>query len=239
MISRPKLSQRLLCAASFVRDGSFIADIGTDHAYIPIDLMMRGKIRGAVASDINKGPLERASANLHRFGISEGITLNLSNGLEGIEQFCPDDILILGMGGELITEILASAPFTKNNKIRLILQPMTHPEKIREFLSKNMFGIVHEEIVIEDKIYQIIVASFCGKSEDLTPIELICGKQNIARLDKKLLALLSHHRSVLEARRSARSASESNYENEEESALLSEINDLINKIEKGNGSNDC
>ena len=92
------LDARLASAIPFVRRGSFLADVGTDHAYLPIDLYKRGQIRGAVASDINRGPLERAVAHIRASGAGEGICTVLTDGLQGIEAYHPDDITIFGMG---------------------------------------------------------------------------------------------------------------------------------------------
>lgn len=177
-----KLSRRLLCAAAFIREGAFLADVGTDHAYLPIALCLEGKLRGAVASDINEGPVERAKENIKKYGLDGKITVRLSDGLRGIEEFSPDHVAILGMGGELIARILSDAPWVKSEKIRLCLQPMTHPELLREYLSSNGFFVADEEIVEEDgKIYQLILAVYSGKGEEYGEEELLLGKINIRK----------------------------------------------------------
>jgi tRNA (adenine22-N1)-methyltransferase len=232
MTDTPKLTKRLSVAASYARSGAFLADIGTDHAYIPIYLFKKGKIRGAVASDINEGPLMRARANLLRYKADGGITLNLSNGLDGIEKFSPDDILILGMGGELICDIISRAEFTKNKNIRLILQPMTHPEILRSFLSENGYSITDEAIIEEDKIYQVMVATYTGESCSLSPMELLFGRLNLSQGGEALVSLLKHQREILEARQRGRQSATANADNPYEDLLLSEINKKLTDLTK-------
>ena len=118
-MNSPKLSPRLLAAAGFVRSGAFVADVGTDHAYLPIYLCAEGKIKGAVASDINEGPVARAMINVAGYRLGRKIQVLRADGLSGLDAYSPTDILICGMGGELIAEIVKSAEWTKNKKIRL------------------------------------------------------------------------------------------------------------------------
>ena len=148
-----KLSLRLSTAASLVRDGAVVADVGTDHAYLPIALCLSGRAERAIASDINEGPILRARAHIAEYGLSERIQTMRCDGLTGLEPYAPTDILILGMGGELIADILRRAPWTKDARVRLVLQPMTHPEVVRRFLCENGYAIVEERLVHEDKIY--------------------------------------------------------------------------------------
>ena len=145
----PELSKRLMSAVGFVR-GGFLADVGTDHAYLPVYLYKLGKIRGAVAADINEGPLARARANIAAYGAGEGIETVLSDGLAKLEGYHPDDIVIFGMGGELIIHILDAAKWTRSKHIRLILQPMTQQEEVRSYLLENGFFIVGEALSEDD-----------------------------------------------------------------------------------------
>ena len=175
-----KLSKRLRAAADFVRQGAYIADVGTDHAYLPIALCIEGRVRGAIASDINEGPILRAREHIKEYGLTDNITAVLADGLDKISSYEPTDILILGMGGELIANIISKASFTKDEKIRLILQPMTHPEILRRFLLENGYGIVDEVMACEEKkVYQIICAEYTGKPQEHSDVELLLGKKNI------------------------------------------------------------
>lgn len=169
-----------MSAAAYVRRGSAVADIGTDHAWLPIYLIDRGIAPRAVAADINEGPLNRARINIPK-GMKDKIELRLTDGLRGIEGAAPDDILICGMGGELIARIIKDAPFTKNEKIRLVLQPMTKAPFLREFLLFEGFSIIGETLSFDDRIYQTICAEYTGKHESYSPLELLLGKHNIER----------------------------------------------------------
>ena len=145
----PKISKRLEAAASFSRRGARFADVGTDHAYLPIYLHATEGSRG-VASDINVGPTERALANVISHGAKGAIDVVRTDGLNGIEKYFPEDIFILGMGGELIVKIISEAQWLKDEKKRLVLQPMTHPEAVRKYLYDNGFDIV-DELIIKDE----------------------------------------------------------------------------------------
>ncbi len=178
-----------MAAASFVRPGAVFADIGTDHAYLPVFLAERGIIKKAVAADINRGPIERAESNIRAAGLSCVIDTVQTDGLTGIEAFAPTDIAICGMGGELIARIVDCADFTKNENIRLILQPMTKAEVLREYLTQNGFKIVDETLAKEDKVYQIICAEYRGETEKYTDAELYLGRCNIEKGGELLFEL--------------------------------------------------
>jgi tRNA (adenine22-N1)-methyltransferase len=197
IMNLPRISKRLEAAASLVRTGSRIADIGTDHAYLPIYLYATGAVSGGVVSDINQGPVDRARANLSDYACENAFVAQKADGLCGVLQYGVDDIFILGMGGELIANIIDKEPNIKNEKYRLILQPMTHPEILREYLFKNGFEIIAEKLVDEDKIYQIILAVYTGKQTGADSFELAFGKLNLARRGDELTALLKRTKTVL------------------------------------------
>lgn len=158
------LGERLSACAEFVRKGSVAADIGTDHAKLPIWLVANGIIERAIASDINEGPIERAKSNIEHYGFSDKITAFIGDGLASLTPDMAQDIIIAGMGGELIAAILERAQWLKDNTYRLILQPMTHPEKLRAWLYDNGFDIIDEKAVLDaNKLYTVICAEFCGK----------------------------------------------------------------------------
>ena len=179
-----KLSKRLSLAASFVREGDFIADVGTDHAYLPIYLYMAGVIRGAVVGDINQGPIDRAKANIRKYSCESAIIPILSDGLCKIDEVSPDTVFILGMGGELIVNIISKAEWLKDKKTRLVLQPMTHAEILRAYLFDNGFEIVEEELVEDGKIYQIIVAEYTGNKVSANKLELLFGTINLSKKER-------------------------------------------------------
>ncbi len=233
----PKISRRLAAAAEYVRQGAVIADVGTDHAYLPIFLCLSGKAVGGVASDIHKGPLKRAEENIRAYGLSDKLDTLLCDGLDGIALRHPTDILILGMGGELIADILRRADFTRQAGIRLILQPMTHPEILRGFLAENGYTICHESLVQEDRIYQIICAEYTGETAELTPLSALVGEQNLCRGDVLTFELLRHWKNVLSVRMEGKKSAGS--EASEEETLLFEIDSyIVCRSEKGAAEKD-
>ncbi len=156
---------RLLSAVEFIRPKDVVADIGTDHAYLPIYLIQNGHCSKAVACDINQGPLNSAKKHIQEAGLDEQIDLCLTDGLHGVDKYCPDTIMIFGMGGELIARILDEAPFVLRKGIRLILQPMTHMEDTRRWLYSHGFEII-KEVMSEEagKTYFTFCADYRGNS---------------------------------------------------------------------------
>ena len=190
-MSEFKISKRLCTAASYVRNGAVVADIGTDHAYLPIYLALNGIIKEAYASDINQGPIERANENIKKYNLENVIHTRLAPGLDGIEKSMATDIVICGMGGELIVKIIENSEYSKKQGIRLILQPMTHVALVRKYLQNGYFTVA-ENVVCEDgKIYQVICAEYDGEQHDLTEIERELGKINIANRSLEFMALLN------------------------------------------------
>lgn len=185
-----KLTPRLMTAVPFVRGGRLLADIGTDHAYLPIYLCEQGiltpvtagngEMLCAVAADINKGPVERADQHIAAAGLTSRIKTRQTDGLDGLDAYDPADIVIFGMGGELIAAILAASPWVNREGRRLILQPMTHAEKLREYLLKTGFAIIGETLSREgDRIYQTICAEPAPEGYTppaLSPAELAVGQ---------------------------------------------------------------
>lgn len=196
----PKLDARLSAALPFVRKGSMICDVGTDHAYLPIYLSLTGKIRGAVATDVNEGPIARAEAHILAAGLGDRIRTLRTDGLHGVQTDDPDDILIFGMGGDLIVRIVGEAPFLYRTGKRLILQPMTHAETVRAALARSGFCTTGETLAKTDRIYQIICADYDGVTRTLTPVEARLGKRNIERGDEMFREFVRHEIKVLSAR---------------------------------------
>ena len=221
----PKLSKRLSCAASFVRKGDLIADVGTDHAYLPIYLCVQGMIRGAVVSDINEGPIERATKNIAEFSCQKNIQPVLCDGLSKIGEYSPDSVFILGMGGELIVNIISSAEWVKEKRVRLVMQAMTHPEILREYLIKNGFEIIDEAIVEDSKIYQVTVAEYSGVISDANILELRFGKINLLRRESVLLDALERERKILAKRLTGKQ--KAGLDGGDDAVLLAEIEKYI------------
>lgn len=155
--------KRLSAAAEFIRRGAVFADIGTDHALLPIWAVTNGVAVHAVASDVNEGPLRRACENAARYGVGSRVSCVLANGFDGMESYGITDAAICGMGGELIADIVERATFIKSEGVRLIVQPMTMPDAARRGLWRAGFAITDELTVCEgDKYYTVICADYCG-----------------------------------------------------------------------------
>ena len=170
-----------------VPKGARLADIGSDHAYLPIALCLENTIECALASDINEGPVAAAVANIHKNGLSDRIVAVRADGLDKTRDFSPNCITVLGMGGELIVSILDKADWVKDEGITLVLQPMTHPEILAKYLAQEGFDIIDEKIVRDgsrdDRIYRVVCAKFDGKRRELTEAEALVGKINLASGD--------------------------------------------------------
>jgi tRNA (adenine22-N1)-methyltransferase len=193
------LSARLRSAVPYLKRGGAVIDVGTDHAYLPIYLVGEGISSRALACDINRGPIESAERNIAAAGFARRIDTLCTDGLHGAEQFDPDDIMIFGMGGELIIRILSEAPWVKDAGIGLVLQPMTRAHLLRRWLLENGFAIVGETITHEDRYYQTIAARYCGKSEEYTEEELLLGRLNIQNNAPNLGGFIEHEIGVWEA----------------------------------------
>lgn len=171
-----KLNPRLAAAASMVRPGKVTADVGTDHAYLPVYLVTSGRCPKCVAGDIGAGPLNNARETVALYGLPDQITLVLSDGLENEAFRTADDIVIAGMGGQMIASILARAPYLKDARYRLILQPMTRAEEVHLFLAANGFSVVEERAVTDaGKVYLILAAQYTGDVHRLTAAEVYIG----------------------------------------------------------------
>ncbi len=158
------IDNRIALCASFVREGTKLADVGTDHAYLPIKLALDGYIQSAVACDVRVGPLENAKNNIIRYGVENIVKTRLSDGLDEIAPDEAYDIVMAGMGGELIAEIINRTKWLYDNRYRLILQPMTRAEILRPFLLENGFNIEKEKACISGrKSYSVMQCSYDGQ----------------------------------------------------------------------------
>ena len=185
------MTPRLLAVADMVGDCKSLADIGTDHAYVPVYLVEKKRAESAIAMDINEGPLTRADENIKRFNLSDKIKTRLSDGLEKLCDNEVDTVVIAGMGGILINSIVESHKDRLTSVKRYILQPMTAIEETRKYLAENGFNIVDETLAKEDeKIYTVICAER-GKMIIENEINLLIGKHLIKKQDKILPELIS------------------------------------------------
>ena len=153
------ISKRLEMVASFVPQGAVILDVGSDHAYLPIELVERGQIETAIAGEVVEGPYQSAVKNVEAHGLKEKIQVRLANGLAAFEE--EDQVTVItiaGMGGRLIATILEEGLEKLSNIQRLILQPNNREDDLRIWLQDNGFQIVAESILEEaGKFYEILV----------------------------------------------------------------------------------
>ena len=148
-----ELSNRLETIASFVTEGYIVADIGTDHGYIPIYLTSNGNCPRAYAMDVNKEPLSRAKTHIEEENAGEVVSCILSDGLHELPQDDVDSIVIAGMGGDLVVRILEQDFDKLANVKELILSPQSHLERVRHFLNDHGFRILEEEFLKEDGVF--------------------------------------------------------------------------------------
>lgn len=203
-MGRIKLDSRLSAVAELVREGKTVADIGTDHAYLLAYLLQQGKIKNGIAADLRNGPLENAGKTLLESEQLDNVRLVLSDGLDELNKGDCEDIVIAGMGGILIKEILERTPWVFDKNIHIIAQPMTHAEVLRRFFLENGFKILKESSATDGKRYYCIIsAQYDGVNrvaeEWYTYVgELIKNRDNVsqtyiektvAALDKKLTAM--------------------------------------------------
>ncbi len=159
------LSKRLQVIFDLVPKGAKVADIGTDHAYLPIALSLENRCKKIIACDINQKPLNKAKENILKFGI-ENIETRLGNGLSPVKSGEADTIVIAGMGGDIISQILSSCNWLIEDNPTLLLQPMTSAEILRGFLISNRFEITGETPIIEQgKVYTVICAKYSGEAK--------------------------------------------------------------------------
>ena len=144
-----KLPPRLAAIAALVPDGARLADVGTDHALLPIRLLLDGKIQSAVATDIRPGPLSRAKENAYAAGVQD-LSCVLCDGLTGVSPDSADTVVIAGMGGENIAAILRAAPWACRNTL-CILQPMSRPEELRAALPSLGLTIRAERLLFRSR----------------------------------------------------------------------------------------
>ncbi len=170
-----KISPRLEAVYDLLGEGD-VADIGSDHALLPIYICQNSD-RRVLASDLNENPCKKAIENVSSFGLSDRITVKQADGLCQIENFAPSNIVIAGMGGELIADVLSKSGYPKASKCRLILQPMTMQDKLRRFLAENGYAVLDEVRVLDGgKYYQLIVCEYTGEKYSLTGVQEKLGQ---------------------------------------------------------------
>lgn len=228
-----KLSDRLSAVASFINKNSIVADIGTDHAYLPIWLALNNISSKIIAADIKEGPINKAKHNIDSYGsygLSEKITLIKTDGLAGAEAYMPDTVVIAGMGGELIVNIIKNASPDIRKKARFILQPMTRTSLLRRFLYDNRFDITGEKLAYDDRIYEIICCQYDGQKHLYSEAEILIGKKNIEQRDKLLQRHIKNRIDVIEKRINGYRRASASMDTSADEALAADLTELLNGI---------
>ncbi|MBQ2402204.1 MAG: SAM-dependent methyltransferase [Lachnospiraceae bacterium] len=152
-----KLSNRLEMVVSFVKPGESAADVGTDHGHVPVELVRRGVVKRAYAMDVRKGPLSKAEENIAAARMKEKIETRLSDGVQKLSAGEAESVIIAGMGGELVIHIMEEGRHVWDTVEQWVLSPHSELHKVREWLEKNDFVIVKEDMIFEEgKFYTVM-----------------------------------------------------------------------------------
>ena len=193
---------------------------------MPIYLINNDIIDYSIAADINKGPLEKAQENICKYNLQSNIYTVLCDGLSKIDPNAVDDIAIFGMGGELIVKIIDEASWVKDSDKRLILQPMTHTEKVREYLAKNGFKVLGETLSLDrGKIYQTICAQYDGYVREYDSFTYAFGEYILNEGNDLLIQLMRTSKMKLERKINGKLEGKEDVSYELE--ILKNINDYI------------
>lgn len=192
----PQLIKRISAIASLVQKDSHVADIGADHGRLSIYLRQNGIAKSVIATDLRQKPLQNAVKNITAAGV-DGIQTRLC---DGFDKICPNEIdtaVIAGMGGEVIAGIIDRAPFIAQNKIKLVLQPMSSAEALRKYLLENGFNVGEELTVEKDgKVYTVMPAVFDGKKRKRDLFYIYAGKRDFSTREAKLYTKKLYNRLV-------------------------------------------
>lgn len=235
-----KLNDRLSEIAGKIPKCNILADIGTDHGYIPIYALENGLCKKALAADLREGPLKMAYANIKKSDVEKSIELRLGNGLEPISLSECDVVVIAGMGGNLIKEILADSLEKAKAANLLLLQPNNAVDSLRRWLNENGFEITDESLALDaEKLYNVLSAKWTGKIDQYDQFSYYIGKKLLERkqplLERYLNKKLKELDVIIEGRSKAckrRNYSEE-YPNSMETSEYIEIRDKLEAYLKG------
>lgn len=185
-----QLSERLLAVAGLVTPGLRLADVGTDHGYIPLWLTEQGVIPGAIAMDVNQGPLERARENIRNHGLEEKIETRLSDGVAALRPGEAESVVIAGMGGCLMIKILEEGAEVLQTVKELVLQPQSDIDQVRRYLYAAGYQITKEKMILEDGKYYPMMHVVHGIEEQLSDIEYLYGPCLLKKKDACLKTYL-------------------------------------------------
>lgn len=170
------LEGRLKLIADLVPTCDTLADVGTDHGYIPVYCVQQGKCRRAIAMDVNPQPLERADINIRKYNLADNISTRLSDGVQKLAPGEADVIVIAGMGGQLIMNILEAGENIITEDTYLILQPMLAAKEVREYLFEHGYDICGEYVSREENKFYNIITARRGNAK-ATSIDIYIGRE--------------------------------------------------------------
>lgn len=191
-----QLSKRLSTVAGFVTPGSRVADVGTDHGYVPIYLVETGRSPGAIAMDINEGPLLRARQHIREACLEDYIQTRRSDGAAALKSGEADTLIVAGMGGPLMEKILTQGREVLESCREFILQPQSEIREFRKYLQRNGFRIEQEDMVQEDGKFYPILRTVHGRMEWEKEIEFRFGKLLLEQRHPVLLDFLRREQKV-------------------------------------------
>jgi len=193
------LSPRLKAITNMVTPGYKIADIGTDHGFVPISLIERSMIPSAIAMDVNDGPLAIAKENIHHAGLLDKVEIRQSDGLENLREHEADCAIFAGMGGNLIIKLLSDHWRITRSLKECILQPQSEWEKVRKFLLEHDLSIVQEVMVKDTGKYYLLMKVTANDSNEIwNEVELAFGKLLLENNSPVLLDYLQKEISIKE-----------------------------------------
>ncbi len=222
------LTNRLLSVAKHVRQGAVLADVGTDHGYLPIFLLQSGKIERAICADINQAPLSSAYKNACEHGVCDKLEFLLSDGFCAFSSHRFTDAAVCGMGGELILDIVSRAVDMLKDGVNLILQPMSRQATLRRGLYALGFEVACEEYCADKgKYYQTLLVRYTGICEQLSELDSELGKDSTRGElnDAKRGYLLARRRGIVKSIKGLRHCGG---DTEEKEKILSEIDKILN-----------
>ncbi|MBR4439155.1 MAG: SAM-dependent methyltransferase [Clostridia bacterium] len=195
-----KLPPRLEYILSLTESSRHTVDVGSDHGKLAVAIALSGKAERVTASDVNAGPLSKAEALIEKLGVGDKVATRLADGLDGFEGDGVDQVIIAGMGGELIRDIIAAALWVKADGVLLILQPMTTAPELRRYLFEEGFRIEREGAVVEGRRpYEVITARYDGVVRECAPEDAEIGGF-LDKDDSAVRALLLKKRTALKKR---------------------------------------
>ena len=227
--TRLQLQPRLQCIASLVPKGARLADIGTDHGYLPVYLLQEGTIGHAIASDINALPLDHARATAREYGVTEHMDFRLCPGLAKIRAEECDAIAIAGMGGETILGILEAAPWMHDGTHTLILQPQTKVDLLRRWLCGHGYRFLSETLVRDKEQLYVVFRVTAGTGQELSEADALAGF--LLRSDPLYGEYLSQHLTKLKRARDGLAVSSL----ADKDARIAHLENLIEEIKRRKG----